>query len=173
MLEPGAVLRRTRSSFLFYKAGPSPQTWSGFEKALDPTAAESGRPGPPPAGTLGPIKNKPIQLADGALLAGRSVEVAPGVVLLGRALDRRREDVDAARPDRRAGEPNSLIQPTLLEARRSTSSRAARHGRIGFVCMAESRDAGLTWGEASRSGLSDLNPSSGIDAVRPTRATAS
>ncbi len=59
---------------LFYKVGPSPQTWWGLVR----TSADGGRTWGEarrlPEGVLGPIKNKPVQLADGTIVAGSSVE---------------------------------------------------------------------------------------------------
>src|SRR5262249_6296289 len=67
---PGAGL------LLFYKVGPSPQTWWGMVR----TSRDGGRTWSDatrlPAGILGPIKNKPVRLADGTLLAGSSTESA-------------------------------------------------------------------------------------------------
>ncbi len=61
---------------LFYKVGPTPQTWWGMLR----TSADDGKTWSEarqlPAGVLGPIKNKPVELADGTILAGTSMEVA-------------------------------------------------------------------------------------------------
>jgi predicted neuraminidase len=57
---------------LFYKVGPSPQTWWGGLR----TSTDGGRTWSAaqklPAGIYGPIKNKPVQLADGTLLCPTS-----------------------------------------------------------------------------------------------------
>jgi predicted neuraminidase len=59
---------------LFYKVGPTPQTWWGMLR----TSTDGGRTWSAarrlPEGILGPIKNKPVQLADGTILAGSSAE---------------------------------------------------------------------------------------------------
>jgi hypothetical protein len=53
---------------LFYKVGPSPQTWWGMLR----TSTDGGRTWSEarrlPEGIYGPIKNKPVQLADGTIL---------------------------------------------------------------------------------------------------------
>ena len=70
------VLFKTNADelLLFYKAGPNPRTWSGYLKRSN----DGGRSWSPaellPAGILGPIKNKPIELNDGRLICGSSVE---------------------------------------------------------------------------------------------------
>ncbi|KAK3284719.1 hypothetical protein CYMTET_7643 [Cymbomonas tetramitiformis] len=65
---PGGAL------YLFFKVGMTPATWlGGFKKSTDDGLTW----GPPklfPEGILGPIKNKPLLLADGTLLAPSSVE---------------------------------------------------------------------------------------------------
>ena len=65
-----------RALMLFYKVGPSPQTWWGMVR----TSRDHGRTWSDarrlPDGILGPIKNKPVRLADGTLLAGSSTESA-------------------------------------------------------------------------------------------------
>ena len=71
------VLFRERKSGeiqLYYKAGPSPQTWSGFCRTSADGGKTFGEPRILPAGLLGPIKNKPVQLEDGVILAPTSVE---------------------------------------------------------------------------------------------------
>lgn len=59
---------------LYYKVGPSPEKWWGILI----TSTDGGRtwsePRRLPEDVLGPIKNKPVQLADGTLLAGSSTE---------------------------------------------------------------------------------------------------
>ena len=59
---------------LFYKVGPSPSEWWGMLK----TSTDGGRTWSAaqrlPDGVLGPIKDKPIQLPDGTILAGSSTE---------------------------------------------------------------------------------------------------
>lgn len=60
--------------FLFYKVGPSPSTWKGRVM----TSTDGGRTWSAsrelPEGILGPVKNKPVVLADGSWLAGSSTE---------------------------------------------------------------------------------------------------
>ena len=59
---------------LFLKAGPSPERWSGFLKR----SADRGKTWTEaellPAGILGPVRSKPIQMPDGRLICGSSVE---------------------------------------------------------------------------------------------------
>src|SRR5581483_9404742 len=59
---------------LFYKAGPRPDNWSSFYRRSSDAGATFSDAYIQPAGLLGPIKNKPVQLADGTILAPTSVE---------------------------------------------------------------------------------------------------
>lgn len=53
---------------LFYKAGPSPDTWWGMRMTSNDHGATWSKPARLPDGILGPVRNKPVQLADGTLL---------------------------------------------------------------------------------------------------------
>ena len=86
---------------LFYKVGPSPQSWWGMVR----TSRDSGRTWTDarrlPDGILGPIKNKPVQLPDGTLVAPSSTESPERPEHVARALrahDRCRPDVDGRVP---------------------------------------------------------------------------
>jgi len=61
-----------RTLTLFYKVGPSPQTWWGMFR----TSQDGGRSWSDarrlPDGILGPIKNKPVRLSDGTILSPRA-----------------------------------------------------------------------------------------------------
>ena len=59
---------------LFYKVGPSPRGWWGMLITSDDEGKTWGEPRRLPEGIWGPIKNKPIQLADGRVLCGSSSE---------------------------------------------------------------------------------------------------
>ncbi len=59
---------------LFYKVGPAPHEWWGmFMTSLDEGLTWS-EPKHLPVGFLGPIKNKPVELSDGSILAPSSIE---------------------------------------------------------------------------------------------------
>jgi len=147
---------------LFYKVGPSPERWWGMLK----TSADGGRSWGPaqrlPPGVLGPIKNKPVQLGDGTLLCGSSVE-APGggwLVHLERTADLG-ATWEIGGPLDGGGRFNS-IQPAIL---------TYPDGRLQLLCRSReklittswSRDRGRTWAPLEPSGL--FCPNSGIDAV--------
>jgi predicted neuraminidase len=161
------VLFRERKSgeiILYYKIGTSPQTWSGFFRRSKDAGRTWGESFIMPAGLLGPIKNKPIQLDDGSVLSPTSVESYKNWACW---VDR---SVDGCRTWQRLGpiyhpkHAHGIIQPTLLKRRDGTLLLLARSRTVGQVCMSTSRDGGATWSPAE--GIATLpNPNSGIDAV--------
>ena len=65
---------------LYYKEGPSPSTWWGKFKTSEDNGASWSAAEQLPDGILGPIKNKPIQLANGSIVSPSSVESEDGAV---------------------------------------------------------------------------------------------
>ncbi len=59
---------------LFYKVGPGPQTWWGMTRTSRDDGRTWGDAERLPEGILGPIKNKPVQLADGLTICPSSTE---------------------------------------------------------------------------------------------------
>jgi predicted neuraminidase len=150
---------------LFYKVGPSPRQWWGLVR----TSSDEGRTWSPaarlPDGILGPIRAKPVEVADGTLLAGSSTEDAGWVAHVERLTG-----TDVASPGawRRSAPHNDArafgaIQPTLL-IHSPTRIQALCRSRQGVITEAWSNDAGDSWSPMKATGLP--NPSAGIDALR-------
>ena len=59
---------------LFYKVGPSPDTWWGMLTTSSDGGVTWSEPRKLPEGVIGPVKNKPVQLDDGTLLCPSSTE---------------------------------------------------------------------------------------------------
>ena len=145
---------------LFYKVGPSPSRWWGVLK----TSADGGRTWSAarrlPAGILGPIKNKPIQLPSGAILCPTSTEDAGWRVHFERTADL--GATWAATDPVNDGKELSVIQPTLL---------VHPGGRLQALCRSKNRaivetwssDDGATWSAMAKTALP--NSSAGIDAA--------
>lgn len=157
------VLFRERGGklFLFYKVGPNPREWWGMVK----TSADAGRTWSAarrlPPGVLGPIKNKPVQLADGTILAPSSTEEASGrwKIHLEKSIDRGQTwQVQSVGND----SPLDVIQPSILtySAERLQLLCRSKQGRI---VQAWSTDGGASWGQLSQTMLP--NPNSGTDAI--------
>jgi predicted neuraminidase len=60
--------------WLYYKVGPSPGTWSAGRKYSDDEGLTWSAEERLPAGLLGPIRAKPLILADGTIVSGTSFE---------------------------------------------------------------------------------------------------
>ncbi len=146
---------------LFYKAGPRPSSWWGMIRV---SRNQGGHWSPPrrlPDGQLGPIRAKPIELADGTLLCGSSTEDAGWRV----HMEWTRDPLGTwsrTGPLNRADEWGA-IQPTLLPHGNGEMQLLCR-SRQHSILEAWSGDDGRTWGPLTRTALP--NPSAGIDAVR-------
>ena len=160
---------------LFYKVGPNPREWWGLVRtSLDngKTWSEETRL---PEGVLGPIRAKPVLMADGSLLAGSSTEHDGWVVQMER-LKTPADGQDMWSLDWLAspgawevvGPLNDAaqfeaIQPTILHHSASSLQILCR-SRQDVVTQAWSEDGGASWGDMTASELP--NPSAGVDVVR-------
>jgi predicted neuraminidase len=150
--------------WLFYKVGPSPQTWWGMVR----TSRDGGQTWSDerrlPDGILGPIKNKPVRLADGTIISPSSSETEgrPSTwrIHFERSTDGGKtwnivRPPEPDRPEIHAIQPSILMHP----ADRLQALGRTRSGRI-FETWSE--DGGRTW---TPTGLTVLpNPSTGTDA---------
>ena len=151
---------KTGPLLLFYKVGPSPSEWWGMLA----TSMDDGKTWSSPRrladGILGPIKNKPVQLDNGDLLAGSSTEHAGWQVHFERSTDNGRTWV--ATLPLNDGTAIPAIQPSIL-FHPGGRLQAVGRTRSGKIFETWSEDQGKTWGTLS---LTDLpNPNAGIDAV--------
>ena len=152
---------------LFYKVGLNPRDWWGALITSDDggkTWSKSRRLGTDPAlpkanqNLLGPVKNKPIQLADGSILCPTSTENEGWKVHfeVTRDLGKTWEVIGPLEGDFNAIQPSILTYP---------------NGRMQILCRSRedviaqswSEDNGKSW--APTSGTELPNPSSGTDAV--------
>jgi len=128
------------------------RTWSGGRKL--------------PAGILGPIKNKPVRLDDGAIVSGSSTE-SPDArsiwrIHFERSTDGGRTWTVAEPPAPQSGAEIDAIQPSIL-LHADGRLQAIGRTRSQRVFETWSSDRGRTW---TPLGLTSLpNPNAGIDAV--------
>ena len=153
---------------LFFKVGPSPAEWWGMVIDSRDEGRTWSEPRRLPDGILGPIRNKPVTLQGGSLLAGSSIENAPEPPAW-RAHFERSEDsgqtwtrtvslVGATS----SGEDFWIIQPTILTPG-DGELLALFRSKQSRVAASRSTDGGRTWGPVYATGLP--NPDAGIDGV--------
>ncbi len=150
-----------RDLLLFYKVGPNPRAWWGEVISSADGGATWSKYRELPKGILGPIKDKPVLLDNGWLLAPSSREDGGWRVHIEYSGDR--GDTWTKGPSLNDPQQEGLIQPTLLEHPGGRVQMLCR-SRNGHIYTAWSQDHGLTWGPFVATELP--NPNSGIDAVR-------
>lgn len=145
---------------LFYKVGPSPDTWWGMLMTSEDQGISWSPSTRLPEHIDGPVKNKPIELADGTILCPSSTEYDGWRVHmewttdLGRTWHRSEPLND--------GEAIGAIQPSILTLG-SQQLMALGRTRQGKVFKITSSDQGKNWSNMT---LLDLpNPNAGTDAV--------
>jgi predicted neuraminidase len=146
--------------YLFYKVGPSPQSWWGMVM----TSTDDGQTWTPPKrlpkDIFGPIRNKPVQLADGTLLCGSSTEDAGWRI----HMEWTKNPLGSWERTRPLNNPMDLgaIQPTILPWPSGMIQILCRT-KQGVIAEAWSSSQGRSWSRLVRTELP--NPNSAIDAV--------
>jgi len=180
------VLFHTRDGrlWLYYKFGPSPQTWTGARKWSGDEGKSWSAVEHLPAGLLGPIRAKPLVLEDGTIVSGSSVEayrswaawierstdggktwakIGP-IVPPARQDSQPTEDAQAGQAPGSSKDIDGIIQPSVISLGKNHLRLYARStAKTARVCVADSYDNGVTWTQARP--LEIPNPNSGIDAV--------
>lgn len=145
---------------LFYKVGPSPRDWWGALKRSFDGGKSWSMEEKLPEGIFGPIKNKPVLLADGTLLCPTSTEDNGWRVHFEMTKDggktwSRTEAIND-------GKEFSAIQPSVLFLPNGHLQILCR-SMNGSVLSATSADQGKSWSKLIETELP--NPNSGTDAV--------
>ena len=146
---------------LFYKVGPSPSAWWGMLTRSSDNGRTWKKPEALPNGNIGPVKNKPVLLANRTLICPSSTEGINGWRVhfeytndFGRAWSRSEVIND--------GKTINAIQPSVL---------VYPDGKLQILCRSRNRaimeswssDNGKSWSEMKTTSLPNNN--SGIDAV--------
>jgi len=145
---------------LFYKVGPTPDSWWGMLTTSTDGGATWSEPRRLPEQIDGPVKNKPIQLPSGGILCGSSTEHDGWRVHF-------ELTADLGKTWTRIGPVNdgkefSSIQPSILKLG-GENLLAIGRTRQGKVFQIASNDLGETWGTMQAGQLP--NPNSGTDAI--------
>jgi predicted neuraminidase len=151
------------SLYLWYKAGPKPESWTGFVRISDDSGKTWSKPEMMPAGFWGPVRAKPIQLVNGTILAGTSLESYRNWTPY---VDRSSDDGKTWKRSNPFNVPSKFgqIQPTLFETKDGKIVALMRSQSPRNICRAESKDGGETFLPAVETALP--NPSAGIDVVK-------
>lgn len=185
---PVLFFSKDRTLWLYYKFGPNPYEWTGARRFSHDDGKTWSRIEHLPAGLYGPIKDKPLVLADGTIVSGVSAEsylawacwverstdngrtwVKHGPIVVSPEASASRQSLATSQPaipgaaisDRIFG----IIQPTIVSLSDGRLRMFVRSTRlIGRICYADSMDQGVTWTDAKPTVLP--NPNSGIDSVR-------
>ena len=152
--QPGGPL------LLFYKVGPHPNSWWGMMTHSDDAGKTWSESTKLPDGILGPVKDKPVLLADGTLLCPSSTEDHGWRAHVEMTHDFGKTWTKSEPLN--DGSAGGLIQPTALvlsDRKIELLFRSQRH----HIYQSVSNDAGKTWTAPAATELP--NPNSGIDAV--------
>jgi alpha-L-fucosidase len=158
------VLFKTKESilYLFYKVGPNPREWWGMVIQSDNDGKTWSAPKILPSGFLGPIKNKPIQLANGDILCPSSTE-SVGTDKWTAHLEITDKDLTVWKKiNFEADDSVGIIQPSILQHPDGKLQMLLR-SRQNVIYQTWSTDNGITWSRLNPTSVP--NPNSGIDAV--------
>ena len=142
---------------LFYKVGPGVKEWWGMLTKSFDNGKSWSEPQRLPQHILGPVKNKPVMLADGTLICGSSTE-GDGWRLHFEITRDLGKTWEITEPVNRF----NVIQPSILvhkDGRLQTMSRSKENR----VVTGWSSDMGKTWDDLEMTNIP--NPNSGTDAV--------
>ncbi|GAA4414247.1 exo-alpha-sialidase [Nibrella viscosa] len=149
-----------RELILFYKVGPSPSTWWGLLKRSTDGGKTWSDAERLPEGILGPIKDKPVLLANNTLLCPSSSEHDNWRVHFETTTDwgKTWQKTEAINDGKSFG----AIQPTVL-VHKNGQLQALCRSTNGYVVESWSTDGGKTWSPLVSTSLP--NPNSGFDGV--------
>jgi len=166
---------------LYYKEGYKISEWYTMVTYSDDDGNTWSKPVPLVEGDIGgrgPVKNKPIVLKSGVVLAPASIEGKYWDAFVDISYDMgetwtKSEMVPIVHEEAEHGEENSnmrrgIIQPTLWESADNNVHMLLRSD-MGYIFRSDSSDGGKTWSPAYATSLPNNN--SGIDLVKLKNGT--
>jgi len=177
--------------WLYYKVGPAPNSWSAARMVSGDEGRTWSASEAMPAGLLGPIRAKPLVLADGTIVSGTSFEAWQtwaawverstdagktwaklGPIAISREMDAATAPALDAKPgtlgwnpDAHPREYSGVIQPSIVQLDGGHLRMYLRTRTLAAkIAVSDSLDDGLTWSKARFLELPSNN--SGLDVVR-------
>lgn len=146
---------------LFYKIGPKPSEWQGWLRRSRDNGRTWSAAEMLPEGYIGPVKNKPVLLSNGVLLAPSSTEGSGGWRVHFEATTDNGKTWSKIGPIDN-GQTQGAIQPSILKHKGGKLQVLCR-SRDRAVLESWSSDQGKTWTPLAKTSLPNNN--SGTDAV--------
>jgi predicted neuraminidase len=156
---PVLFRRMSGEVLLFYKVGPNPIQWWGMVRSSLDDGQTWTRERRLPSGFVGPVRNKPIELADGTLLCGSSTEDKGWRIHLEWTKDP--FSLWNRGPELNAAITCAAIQPTLVRYR--DGFQILCRTKQGRIYETRSKTGLEKWSPVVRTVLP--NPNSAVDAV--------
>jgi predicted neuraminidase len=147
--------------YLHYKVGKNPREWWALYKISTDDGKSWSKATRLPDDFLGPIKNKPIQLDDGSILYGSSVETVKGNRW---SIHMEMSDAHAASWKKILVESDTFqaIQPTIIKHANGSLQTLSR-SKHDVLVQSWSSDNGQSWRMITATKVP--NPNSGVDAA--------
>lgn len=145
---------------LFYKIGPSPAKWKGFERTSSDGGITWSAQQALPDGIIGPVKNKPVMLANGNIISPSGTEEGGAKIHFELSADKGKTwRITAPVQDDKS---IKSLQPTIL-IHKDGSLQALCRSQNRAILETWSKDNGNTWSPLEKTSLPNNN--SGIDGV--------
>jgi len=164
---PVLFLDKKGTLYLHYKVGPDPRNWLGFYKSSTDKGRNWSDAIQLPDSLVGPIKNKPLQLANGDILYPSSRESEEDDNWIAH-MEKSSADLLNWRTYTLPPTTFGIIQPTLLQYK-DKRIQALFRSREHVIVQSWSTDEGEHWSVPTATNLP--NPNSGIDAVSMRNGT--
>ncbi len=146
--------------FLYYKIGPSPAKWKGFQRISKDGGISWSTQEALPDSILGPVKNKPVMLGNGNILSPSGTENGGAKIHFELSKDKCQTwTITGPAGD---GKTIKTLQPTIL-VHRDGSIQALCRTQNRAIYETWSKNNGVTWSPLAQTSLPNNN--SGIDGV--------